>query len=592
LSLIDIEINGAERAVCRGMVRLDDEWILRSYDEEAEDFIGEYEHGIFKNIAYDDRAKEEIENFLAELKKNGTARTVTMIKNADDKPRLVDMSGTTNIQENSYYDVVIWDITNVESSFTYYYEKSWKYAMLLGLGSATYFDLNLDTKEIVFYRYVGKKPTEVYRNDYESFKKDIVEYAEQSEANLGAIEALCQQMEDGFAAIEAIVRTAFLHKDKKIQRLNVQARFDGASNNRTVSGSVVATDDSLEDVPYYMTYAGLDPMTGLLNKRSIVEYTENMIANPSEEKRKHYLILLDIDDFKSINDNYGHQEGDKAIQLVANELKNQVKDQGIIGRFGGDEFYIFTDGIDSEEKLRSMLRNIRNNLERDAREKIGMQKLTVTMGVALYPDYGHSYKELFALADKCLYIAKEKGKNRYSIYRPDLHQNVQVGAERKGMSSYDEQAKAINQVVRQLFLEGRNAIGDSLNAIVKGFDLDNIDIFFGKDLISLYNCGKYSSDIKAKDFVSNSRYMELFDSSGTYVMNSYSNLKKPLPEIYDMLQEKNCMSLIQMALPNPDIPEFFISFNMLNRIHRWSEAEISNLTLFGTLVYEAIRGRR
>ena len=592
MSVVTVGIEGSEKAECIGRLWLDADGVVRDYDEDAKNIIGEYDNGIFTKIAFEERAVAHIEDFLHELKVKNKSRAITMIKDAHDKPRLVDLIGKTNIRERSYYDIEMWDITNVEAAYNYYYEKTWKFAMLLGLGSTTYFDLNLELMEITFYRYVDKKSIKIYQNDFDAFKQELVDYADPAENNIAAIETMCQQMEDGFSTIESIIRTGLFHKDNKIQRLNIRAGFDGMFGRRFVRGAVVATDDTLDDVPYYMTYAGLDPMTGILNKRSIVEYTEDMISSSATSQNKHYLVLLDIDDFKEINDNHGHQEGDRAIQLVANEMKAVVMDQGIVGRFGGDEFYIFTDGINSEEKLRSMLRTIRSNIDSKAKSELGMQKLSVTMGAALYPDFGKTYKELFTLADKCLYIAKEKGKNRYIIYRPDLHQNVQVGAERKGMSSYDEQSKAINQVVKDLFLEGRKAIGDSLNVIVKGFDLDNIDIFYGKDLMSVYNCGKYSSEMKANDFVSNPRYMEFFDNSGMYVMNNYSNLKKSLPEVYNMLQEKNCMSLIQLALPNPDLPEYFISFNMLNRVHRWSEAEISNLSLFGTLVYETIRGKR
>lgn len=592
MSIINEIIQGDRRAICQGYVYLDEEGILREYNESAKSMIGEYKNANFLNSACGEEAQQEMNAFFEHLKQEGNSRAILLIKDVQDKPRLVDLSGSINMALNYKYEVHIWDLSNLESEYDFYFDKVWKYRLMLGLGTSTYFDYNLETQDISFYRYVTRKSVTVYRNSFDEFRKEIVEYAEAGEDNIAAIETLCQQLYDGFSTIETVIRTALFHKDKKVQRMNVQARYDEMSGHRMMYGSFLATDDTLDDVPYYMTTAGLDPMTGLLNKRSLVEYTEDLITNPVTAKKPHYMVLIDIDDFKNINDNFGHQVGDKAIQLVANMLKENVKDRGIIGRFGGDEFYVFTDNIDTEEKMRSILRTIRSNVISASKDKLGIDKLTLTMGVALYPDMGHSYKELFELADKCLYIAKEKGKNRYIIYRPDLHQNIQVGAERKGISSFDEQSKAINTVVRDMFLEGRDAIGDSLNMIVKGFDLDNIDIYYGKNLIALYNCGKYSSDINAKEFIENQRYMEMFDSSGLYVLNNISNLKKPVPDIYNMLQQKNCMSMIQLALPNPDMPEYFISFNMLNRVHRWSETEISNLSLFGTIVYETIKSRR
>jgi len=592
VSYINEIIEGDKRSICQGTVYLDRDGVLREYNESAKSIIGEYKNADFLKIGYNDESLEDVKTFFDALKENGYSRMITMIKDSKDKPRLVDLTGKTNVTLDYNYEVHFWDLTNLEAEYDFYYEKVWKYRIMLGLGPCTYFDYDIENGDIVFYRYVTRKSIVIYRNDFETFRKEILEYAESGEENTTIIDTFCQQLKDGFSTIETVIRTALFHKDKKVQRINVQARYDEMSGRRKMYGLLIATDDTLDDVPYYMTTAGLDPMTGLLNKRSIIEYTEDLIANPVTASKPHYMVLIDIDDFKNINDNYGHQTGDQAIQLVANLLKENIKDLGIIGRFGGDEFYVFTDNIDTEEKIRTILRTIRSNVTSIARQKLGIEKLSLTMGVALYPDVGRTYHELFALADKCLYIAKEKGKNRYVIYRPDLHQNVQIGAERKGVSSFEEQSKTINMVVKDLFREGRDAIGDSLNLVVKGFDLDNIDIFYGKDLVSLYNCGKYSSELQGKDFANDARYMMQFDSSGLYVLNNLSNLKKPFPEIYNMLLKKNCMSMIQLALPNPYLPEFFISFNMLNRIHRWSEAEISNLSLFGTIIYETIISRR
>jgi len=592
VSLINETIDGDKRSVCQGVIYLDGDGIIRELSESAKSMMGEYKNGELVTIGFDENAKADLSKFYSELKRNNSARLLTLIKDGKDQPRLVDITAKLNVRLKSNYDVHIWDLSNLEAEYAFYYEKVWKYRLMMGFGAGTYFDYDLDAQNISFYRYVTRKSITVYKADFDVFCKEIAEYAEKNDANMASVATLCQQLKDGYSTIDTVIRTALFHKDKKVQRIRIQARYDEMSGKRMMFGALIATDDTTDDVPYYMTTAGLDPMTGLLNKRSIVEYTEDMISNPVTAKKNHYMILLDIDDFKNINDHYGHQLGDKAIQLVANILKENVKDQGIIGRFGGDEFYIFTDNIDSEERLRSILRTTRISVSNVAKDMLGIEKMTLTMGVALYPDMGRGYKELFELADKCLYIAKEKGKNRYIIYRPDLHQNIKMGLERKGASSFGEQSKAINRVVRDLFLAGRDVIGDSLNIIVKGFDLDNIDIFYGKNLVSLYNCGKYPSELQGRDFVNNSRYMEQFDGSGLYVLNNINNLEKPNPEMYKMLLKKNCMSVIQMALPNPEMPEYFISFNMLNRVHRWSEAEINNLSLFGTLVYDAITSRR
>ena len=170
-----------------------------------------------------------------------------------------------------------------------------------------------------------------------------------------------------------------------------------------------------------------------------------------------------------------------------------------------------------------------------------------------------------------------------------MHEKINVGADRRGISSYDEQAKAINTVVRDLFVSGRSAIETAIPTLVKGFDLDNLDIYCWDELKKAYSGGKYGSNLEASIFTGNKKHMDEFDKNGLYVLNNYNNIRKSNEEMFEYLSDKRCMSLIQLALPTPEEPKYFASFTMQNRIHKWSEAEISNLTLFGTLVYEILQ---
>ena len=142
----------------------------------------------------------------------------------------------------------------------------------------------------------------------------------------------------------------------------------------------------------------LDSFTKLYNKTM----AEELIHRTLQEKttQQHALILLDIDDFKMLNDTFGHSEGDKVIQAVAEILQKSFRKSDIIGKFGGDEFILLIQNIPNRNFLIPKLKEL-------VRHKVGHLEITNSLGVAIYPKDGNDFSRLFERADKALYRAKE-----------------------------------------------------------------------------------------------------------------------------------------------------------------------------------------
>ena len=173
-------------------------------------------------------------------------------------------------------------------------------------------------------------------------------------------------------------------------------------------------------VPYYATSAGRDSATGLYNKRVCQEYVADVLAGNME---KHYLAIIDIDNFKGINDTYGHLFGDVVIENIATSLNSELRGRGIVGRFGGDEFFSFTSQISNIGRMESLLTCIQQRVEGLFTDRENLIKVTLSIGVSEYPENGQKYEELFEKADRALYVAKEQGKNQYVIYSDNLNVN-------------------------------------------------------------------------------------------------------------------------------------------------------------------------
>ncbi len=165
----------------------------------------------------------------------------------------------------------------------------------------------------------------------------------------------------------------------------------------------------------------LDFLTGALGKEDITKVAVRQI-NERHETDTNFAII-DIDYFKSINDTYGHKMGDEVLQKVAGIIKNEVGRNGILGRFGGDEFVVvFRPGLD-ENALRVIFSAIKNAVRSlyPVLSGGGTEPLTVSIGCARYPEDAGNFDEIFMVADYCLYLAKNKGRNRYILYNHEKH---------------------------------------------------------------------------------------------------------------------------------------------------------------------------
>ena len=169
-----------------------------------------------------------------------------------------------------------------------------------------------------------------------------------------------------------------------------------------------------------------DLLTGLFNQVTTMKLIDGMLASSSRGDR-HALFVIDIDNFKYVNDHLGHLRGDELIVQTAVRLRRQFREGDIVGRVGGDEFVIFLKKISSVElvvKKAEMLRQV----FRDARSRMdGNFSISGSIGIAFYPNDGRSYDELFKKADAAMYAAKRSGKDSYRIYVPGIEKIAEMG---------------------------------------------------------------------------------------------------------------------------------------------------------------------
>ena len=174
----------------------------------------------------------------------------------------------------------------------------------------------------------------------------------------------------------------------------------------------------LEEQLHFMAYH--DSLTKLPNRMSIVRKFGEMKAEADLNNKQIAIIYMDGDDFKSVNDQNGHEVGDEFIYRFGQAVQKSIRKQDMAARIGGDEFLIALSGLDplqAVEQTRQIIERIKASLERGWEIGDVHFSPTATIGVSLYPTQGETMDELVNKADHSLYIAKRQGKNSVLIYR-------------------------------------------------------------------------------------------------------------------------------------------------------------------------------
>ncbi|OLQ92284.1 diguanylate cyclase [Vibrio panuliri] len=180
--------------------------------------------------------------------------------------------------------------------------------------------------------------------------------------------------------------------------------------------------EGIEDLAY------LDQLTGLANRWSFESWAQKKLSEVGNLSTTTALVFLDIDDFKQVNDTYGHDVGDRVLQNFARRLKNNVRSRDrksnhhdySIARFAGDEFVILLYDVRSKKDLDGILKRISHLFHDSYADTNKIRDLTVSVGVALYPQDADNLSELTRCADKAMYAAKHCGKNQFKYYSGDI----------------------------------------------------------------------------------------------------------------------------------------------------------------------------
>ncbi len=180
---------------------------------------------------------------------------------------------------------------------------------------------------------------------------------------------------------------------------------------------LIKADDYKAIIQELETKNEIDELTGAYNKSAI----KTKVSEYINEGKSGALFVFDIDNFKSINDYFGHAYGDKMLSEIHESIRKIVRREDFVGRFGGDEFVVFVKDCLDDNKLIYIANSICQATAKVHETYEGKEILVSTsIGIAISPKDARTYDELFICADTALYASKNKGKNTYTFYQKDL----------------------------------------------------------------------------------------------------------------------------------------------------------------------------
>ena len=167
-----------------------------------------------------------------------------------------------------------------------------------------------------------------------------------------------------------------------------------------------------------------DTLTNLPNRNLLYQQLESALLNARKRSREFGLLSLDLDNFKVINDNFGHRVGDQLIQQVAERIKKKIPPEACLYRLGGDEFVIVLENTKDIAELESIAEDLLNNTNNTYPVAEMEMMITVSVGIASYPQHANDIDNLLKNADAAMYRAKSTGHNMYCVYEKHMAESI------------------------------------------------------------------------------------------------------------------------------------------------------------------------
>lgn len=424
----------------------------------------------------------------------------------------------------------------------------------ISLSENAMFYYNCESNEFRLFWINYDRMVDIANMDFDEWEDEALAENKVADEDVSIFKIFCNSIKSCIAKGTYTFHSSLISPDDSIVSCKVSfvpKKFDDA---QYVLGEWhIISEYNGDTIEHYTKGSYVDPLTGMFNQKSIVEYARKRLENTNFGQSA--LVLLNLDDFSRINSIYGHKFGDRILQSVAEVIRGVIGSNGVEGRMAGDEFMIILNDADDELIVRNYVRAIKTSITTLFPEILGDDKITCSMGISRSRINSNLYEELYKIAERALYIAKQKGKNRYVIYKPEMHGQIlsdnfemeyNIGTD-KVYSDIDLYKTAT--LLAKVVADGtRERLPSLLEQLTRALMFDRVTIFWGKnfEMLATSNPELYNADVYPQ-ILDNGYYFDMFSDEMLLIRN-INLIKGSMPDVYKFLQELGISSTMQHLL--------------------------------------------
>lgn len=589
-----------EKMIKEAEFTLNSRYIVKIGDERFYKLMGETMLSAMNRLVHKDDAKE-FEKCVEDDNSDPYCIVRCRVKDGSYRWLIFTRIDTHIVNGERFVDFKVKDIVVVSQLYETQAQNVRKYRTIMNMMSEKFFEYDFKTELFTIYCYKNNKSEILERTSFDEWKRRIEDSGFVDDDNIAKFESLCASIKAGMNTFSISFNCAFMSKGERTDSLLFKGETITFSEEKLmVVGTIKEMTTRMGDelVTRALDDVNVDPATGILNKKVVTDLITRDInlAVTNKDDIQMFLLILDIDNFKSVNDNYGHYFGDEVIKEFATALNQAVGNRGLVGRIGGDEFLALIKGVD-EEELRIILKSMRKGLKVGLAEKQPGYMFSTSIGISEFKKDGDSFEKLFKIADAALYIAKEKGKDRYVIYNYEKHgdvMNFSTNREAFGtnymrpIEKYELATKLILKLnAREIY------ISDVFVELIDKLNIHGICAFLGEDMKCKIIAGRYSGEVYDAPFVFQNGYEKNFDEHGVNVINNVASISMDYPDVYERFKNNNICSTLQMMDVDKSGRHGLIQFDIFGETRRkWSSEDIAMLRIITLGIVDYINSRQ
>ncbi len=380
-------------------------------------------------------------------------------------------------------------------------------------------------------------------------------------------------------------------------RITVQ--YDSSGNPEKMVGVIVNIDEKKRAAQALQSRAERDGLTNLLNKDTGESHIEDYL-HTANRNTTSALLIIDLDNFKQVNDQYGHMFGDIILSRAAKEIQSLFRSNDIIARIGGDEFIVFMKNIPSLNLVRKRVSTLISTFNTTLHAQVPEANLGCSVGVAIFPTHGSSYEDLFLRADQALYQIKAQGKHDYNFYDGSgsvIRNHREHAIATTPIDSDSRRIFTANNLMQYTFqqlYESNNledAITNLLTLIGQRMNVSRVYIFENSsdnthcsNTFEWCNVG-ITPEIQNLQNLSYSvhliGYEKNFNDQGIFYCDDISKLPS---EQYDVLAPQGIKSMLQCSIRDNGMFRGFVGFDDCSVNRLWTQDQINSLAFFSEIL--------